>query len=336
MASFIPHTPYLLGGSNISYIPLPDDPTITGTQLLHDFILLDKTARFFYPTSSSEQGEIPAPIQNIFIQTSDPFSVDSTLRSSRACAIMWYSDRSPDFDPSGLGAIYEPYYTGTSSWTPSLIEVQPSGYDSFREQLQEVIHHYYQSVTIPTHNHPIVYNVSSTQSIVPIPPRSHPAELQSVVHASTSYAAVVSNSTNISNSLTTASNNLTTDVVYRHQDSEVQLLSNKFHDILSQFNTIQTVVELLETKYTSLSTQVVDVQSNMSTLSQGQATLQTAVVHLHTDITSQMTTIQTTMSNQLTSQFSNITSMLQGLVTPPPPPNPNHLPDGHGASQVDD
>jgi hypothetical protein len=142
-----------------------------------------------------------------------------------------------------------------------------------------------------------------------------------------SYSTVVRNGANVSNTVTT-------DIVYRFRDAEVQLLSNKCQNLISKFNTYQTVVDLLTTKCNTLSTQCINIQSDMTTLSQEQTTLQTSTVHLHTDISSQMTTIQTTMSNQLNNQISNITSMLQGLSTQPP--NSHHRPDGHGASQVDD
>ena len=142
-----------------------------------------------------------------------------------------------------------------------------------------------------------------------------------------SYSVVVSNDAIVSSADTTG-------VVSCPQDSEVQLLSNTFQDLLSKISTYQTVVDLLETKYESLSTQVVDVHSNITTLSQGQSTIQTSLVHLHTDISSQMSTVQSTMSTQMTSLLSNTTSMMHRLFTQLP--NPHHLPDGHGASQVDD
>jgi hypothetical protein len=142
-----------------------------------------------------------------------------------------------------------------------------------------------------------------------------------------SYSTVVSNGDNVSNTVTT-------DIVYRFQDAEVQPLSNRLQDLISKFSTYQTVVDLLTTKCNTLSTQYIDIQSDMTTLSQEQATLQTSTVHLHTDISSQMSTLQSTMSSQMNKQIPNITSMLQQLFTQPP--NPTHLPDGHGASQVDD
>ena len=145
-----------------------------------------------------------------------------------------------------------------------------------------------------------------------------------------SYSVVDSNDTNVSNEVTTS-------VVSCPQDSEVQLLSNRLHNLISKFSTYQTVVDLLKTKYESLSTQYIDIQSDMTTLSQGQSTIQTSLVHLHTDISdisSQMSTVQSTMSTQMTSQLSNTTSMIHRLFTQLP--NPHHLPDGHGASQVDD
>ena len=51
-------------------------------------------------------------------------------------------------------------------------------------------------------------------------------------------------------------------------------------------------------------------------------------------ISSQMSTVQSIMSTQMTSQMSNTTSMIHRVFTQLP--NPHHLPDGHGASQVDD
>ena len=302
--SFIPHSTYLLGGTNVSYITLPDDSSITGTQIVHDLLLLKKTAHLFYPLISGHIAS-PAPIQNVFIQTSDPFSEDLTLRNTRTCVILWYEDRQL-FEPSGLGPIYESYYTGDHAWLPRVIEFSPSGYDSFKLQISEVLQYHSRSrPNFNTSSPPPVVTSSQPSVIVPKVVRLDTTSLsQSPIHKS-SYSTAVSK--------TTSSLPSTEVVHHSNQDPELRLLSKQFQDILSKVSIIEDNYDNLSTKVENLSEKQSTLQSSVVDLSQGQSSLKSEIA---------------TLSQGQTAGFNNVTNILERLLLQ----SSTHLPDGHGAS----
>ena len=293
LSVFVPHSDYLRGGSNVSYIPLPDDDSITATQLLQDLLVLTNTSSLLYP--SQEQ---PSGIQNIFIQTNDSFSSSSILRTSRACVLIWYSDRSEFFDPSGLSTIYAPYYPKDSSWSATLIETTPSGFDHFRRNNRDVLQEYYQSLPSPSATSSLSgvssTNVSTSSSSTLVSPKM-------------SYATAVTSTLPVSNPIISS----TSQVVSSRSTNSTAIVPS--HDPRVDELIPQLLQLMSENK--DLKNELGDMRTKVDTLQTNQIALQTTMQSQYTDL-----------SNQMTSQNSNLVAILHGYF------QNQSFPHGHGAS----
>ena len=302
-SGFVPHSSYLLGGSNVSYIPIPNLSSITSTQLLHDLLTFNSTAPYLYPGPiQSNADEQAAPIQNIFIQSNDSYSVEPSLRDSRACVIIWYADRPPGFDPAAVSNLYEPYLILDDPWSPDLIEVNPSGFESFRSQIPEMLHYYNQSRPNST-SAPRPTSSSrpdTTASVIIAPPKpSTPSSSSSQVTPRTYSMAVASGNSN--NALSTSPASTTELVSY---DPRVDEIIPQLLQLMSEQGNIRTAMTTLRTEQTTLNVKVDTVTSKVDTIESNQTTLQASMTLLHTDLSNQNATLLATLQGYFQSQSS--------------------------------
>ena len=319
LSVFVPHSDYLRGGSNVSYITLPDDDSITATQLLQDLLVLTNTSSLLYPRQ-----EQPSGIQNIFIQTSDSFSSSSILRTSRACVLIWYSDRSEFFDPSGLSTIYAPYYPKDSSWSATLIETTPSGFDHFRRNNRDVLQEYYQSLPSPSTTSSLSgvssNNIStSSPSTIVSPQRSYATAVTSTLPVSTPIISSTSQSVSLRSTNSTA-------IIPSH-DPRVDELIPRILQILSVQEKLISDHETLKTKQENLQVTQETMQVTVSAVQGEVGELHTKVDHIDTSLHIKLTDISTQMSHQAIQANDKFDMILAAVQR-----QPQSFPHGHGAS----
>jgi hypothetical protein len=132
LSSFMPHTAFLTGGTNISSIPLTNDLYITGTHIFEDILMTANSAASAYP--SLDDPSEPSPIQMIFIQTSSEKASSESI-TCRTAIILWYEDRKTGFDVSAIRPIYNPYFPNR---TATCVEDAPVGLLSLTRSIKNM------------------------------------------------------------------------------------------------------------------------------------------------------------------------------------------------------